>query len=90
MNAIAKTLILLVLALSISATTALAYSGFPTYYPGNQYGVGARYYRGPWGEVMVYGAHGYFPNTNGYPPYGVRQYGHMYTVWDLRYGRTGW
>jgi hypothetical protein len=68
---------------------ASANSGFPALdYPSNQYGMESRYYDGPWGERMVYGAYGYFPNFNGQPPYGYRTYGYMYTPMDLRYGAT--
>ena len=73
----------------LTTSSALAFSGFPaTEYPGNQYGFEARYYSGPWGERMVYGAHGYFPNWHGYRPYGYRTYGYMYTPSDMRYGTT--
>jgi hypothetical protein len=77
----------ILVALTFSSVTA--YSGFPTRtYPGNQYGFGYRYYDGPWGERMVYGGPGYFPNYNGYAPYGYRTYGHMYSPWDMRWGTT--
>lgn len=80
--------VLLVLALAAGST--YAYSGFPTpHYPYNQYGHEYRFYDGPWGERMVYGSHGYFPNWYGYRPYGYRTYGSMYTPWDMRWGRTG-
>ena len=66
---------------------AAAFSGFPAQdYPGNQYGYHARFYSGPWGERMVYGGYGYFPNFYGHYPYGYRTYGYMYTPHDLRYG----
>lgn len=77
------------IALGFASIDAHAYSGFPARdYPYNQYGYEMRYYNGPWGERMVYGAYGYFPNWNGNYPYGYRTYGYMYTPWDLRYGRT--
>jgi hypothetical protein len=77
------------LVLVLSMHSVAAYSGFPSYaYPGNQYGMEYRYYNGPWGERMVYGSHGYFPNFNGYHPYGYRTYGYMYSPWDMRWGTT--
>lgn len=77
------------LALLLGFSSAYAYSGFPTTdYPGNQYGMEYRYYNGPWGERMVYGSYGYFPNYNGYRPYGFRTYGAMYSPWDMRWGTT--
>lgn len=73
----------------LSLGSALAYSSFPShYYPGNQYGHEYTFYRGPWGEHMAYGSHGYFPNYNGYRPYGYRQYGYMYSPWQMRWGST--
>lgn len=78
-----------VLAFAISMGSTLAYSGFPSsYYPGNQYGHEYVFYNGPWGEHMAYGAHGYFPNPNGYRPYGYRSYGQMYSPWQMRWGNT--
>lgn len=82
-------LTLTILTLLLFAQEAAAYSGFPNaYYPGNQYGIGSTYYTGPWGERMVYGGYGYFPNPYGYRPYGYRAYGSFYTPQDLRYGRA--
>ncbi len=94
----AKRLLLFFVALilvGIFAVRASAYSGFPTpQYPGNQYGMQASYYQGSWGAVHVYGSHSYYPNWNGYQPYGYRTYGHFYTTQDMRYGtayyRGGW
>lgn len=88
-----KTLLVVLFAIAavlIFTEGAHAYgSGFPAYdYPSNQYGMEARYYDGPWGERMVYGAYGYFPNFNGNRPYGYRSYGYFYTPQDLRYGNT--
>jgi hypothetical protein len=83
-------LILLVLAMALFATSVHANSGFPARdYPFNQYGYDSTYYNGPWGERMVYGSYGYFPNFYGQYPYGYRTYGYMYTPNDLRYGNTG-
>lgn len=73
----------------LAVQSVSAYSGFPTReYPGNQYGYEYRYYNGPWGERMIYGSHGYFPNFYGYQPYGFRTYGQFYTPWDMRWGTT--
>lgn len=89
-----RTFLLCTLALllfTLVAHDASAYSGFPTrQYPGNQYGIGSTYYTGPWGERMVYGGYGYFPNPYGYRPYGYRTYGTFYTPTDLRYGRVAY
>lgn len=80
---------LLVFMLGLASASALAYSGFPTpHYPGNQWGHEYYTYRGPWGERMVHGGYGYFPNFNGYRPYGYRPYGAVYTPWDIRYGHV--
>jgi len=79
-----------IILIGLFAGSAIAYSGFPTYqYPGNQYGFQSRYYSGPWGERMVYGGYGYFPNWYGYQPYGYRTYGSFYTPTDLRMGAYG-
>lgn len=76
-------------ALLLTVSSAWAFSSFPgPTYPGNQYGFESTYYRGPWGERMVYGSYGYFPNFYGYKPYGYRTYGAQYTPWNMRYGRT--
>jgi hypothetical protein len=73
----------------LGASSAFAYSGFPnSYYPGNQYGHEATFYRGPWGEHAIYGSHAYFPNYQGYKPYGFRSYGYMYSPWQMRMGDT--
>jgi hypothetical protein len=78
-------------ALLLTVSSAFAMSSFPgPVYPGNQYGHEYRYYSGPWGERMVYGGYGYFPNYNGYRPYGYKTYGSMYTPWDIRTGRAGY
>jgi hypothetical protein len=88
-------LIAAVLAFFIAVGGAQAFSFPGPVYPGNQYGLEARYYNGPWGEVMVHGGYGYFQNFNGYRPYGYKTYGSMYTPWDIRnggyrgYGYTG-
>lgn len=84
-----RTFLLIALALILGTVAVEAYSGFPGgYYPGNQYGMNARFYQGPWGEVGVYGAHQYYPNWNGYQPYGFRTYGDFYTPMQLHYGQT--
>jgi|GEM_PF-3666943 len=92
MNRTMRTVLMSVVALlAILLTTlnAFAYSGFPARdYPRNQYGYESTYYSGPWGETMVYGAYGYFPNFNGNAPYGYRTYGYQYTPWDMRTGAT--
>jgi len=90
MNALKTALIVFfaLTALTLAAGSAFAYSGFPSNdYPHNQYGYESTYYNGPWGERVVYGAYGYFPNFNSYP-YGYRTYGYFYTPWDMRYGTT--
>ncbi len=74
-------------ALLASVAALLSFPGM--YYPGNQYGLQSAYYQGQWGQVGVYGAYSYFPNWNGYPPYGYRPYGSIYTPWDIRYGNAG-
>lgn len=77
--------------LALLSAPAAAFSGFPNaHYPGNMYGHQSYFYSGPWGERMIYGGHGYFPNPYGYRPYGYRTYGSFYTIQDIRYGRAGW
>jgi hypothetical protein len=75
------------LALLLTMTSAFA---LPTgSYPYSNYGYHYRYYDGPWGERMVYGGYGYFPNWNGQRPYGYRTYGSIYTPWDIRTNYMG-
>jgi hypothetical protein len=83
---------LAIIAALLATTGASAFSGFPARdYPSNQYGFGSTYYDGPWGERMVYGGPGFFPNFYGSYPYGYRTYGYIYTPADMSmsYG-GGW
>jgi hypothetical protein len=89
-----KSLLMILFAIAVlavvAAASAHAFSGFPVNgYPRNMYGYHSTYYTGPWGERMVYGGYGYFPNWAAQNGYGYRTYGYIYTPHDLRYGRTG-